>query len=73
MPAARSPRTGFADHIVPVEADKVLDHMLGNDPRPHYVHQPQLTEDRTLYPLLDRAVGDYRAWFGDSRPLICRR
>ena len=58
-PAA--PGTGFADHIVPVEADKVLDHMLTNDPRPHYVHQPQLTEDRTLYPLLDRVVGDYRS------------
>ena len=55
---------------MPVEADKVLDHMLGNDPRPHYVHQPQLTEDRTLYPLLDRVVGDYRAWFADSRPLL---
>ena len=67
-PAA--PGTGFADHIVPVEADKVLDHMLANDPRPHYVHQPQLTEDRTLYPLLDRVVGDYRAWFADNRPLL---
>jgi hypothetical protein len=66
-PAA--PGTGFADHIVPVEAGKVLDHVLANDPRPHYVHQPQLTEDRTLYPLLDRVVGDYRAWFTDSRPL----
>ena len=62
--AARSPQhpgTGFTDHIVPVEADKVLDHMLTNDPRPHYVHQPQLTEDRTLYPLLDRVIGDYRS------------
>ena len=58
-PAA--PGTGFADHIVPVEARKVLDHVLTNDPRPHYVHQPQLTEDRTLYPLLDRVIGDYRA------------
>ena len=67
-PAA--PGTGFADHIVPAEAGKVLDHMLGNDPRPHYVHQPQLTEDRTLYPLLDRVVGDYRAWFADNRPLV---
>ena len=68
QPAA--PGTGFADHVVPVEADKVFDHMLGNDPRPHYVHQPQLTEDRTLYPLLDRVVGDYRSWFADSRPLL---
>ena len=34
------------------------------------MHQPQLTEDRTLYPLLDRVVGDYRAWFAESRPLV---
>jgi hypothetical protein len=67
-PAA--PGSGYTDHIVPVEAEKVLDHMLTNDPRPHYVHQPQLTEDRTIYPLLDRAIGDYRSWFGDIRPLI---
>ena len=67
-PAA--PGSGYTDHIVPVEARKVLDHMLTNDPRPHYVHQPQLTEDRTIYPLLDRAIGDYRSWFGDVRPLI---
>jgi hypothetical protein len=67
-PAA--PGSGYTDHIVPVEAEKVLDHMLTNDPRPHYVHQPQLTEDRTIYPLLDRAIGDYRSWFGDVRPLI---
>ena len=67
-PAA--PATGYTDHIVPVEAHKVLDHMLTNDPRPHYVHQPQLTEDRTLYPLLDRVIGDYRSWFTDARPLI---
>jgi hypothetical protein len=62
--------TGFADAIVPIEAGKVLDHVLANDPRPHYVHQPQLTEDRTLYPLLDRAIGDYRSWFADNRPLV---
>jgi hypothetical protein len=66
-PAA--PGTGYAEQIVPFEADKVLDHVLSNDPRPHYVHQPQLTEDRTLYPLLDRVVGNYRSWFADSRPL----
>ena len=62
--------TGFADGIVPTEAGKILDHVLANDPRPHYVHQPQLTEDRTLYPLLDRVIGDYRSWFADDRPLI---
>jgi hypothetical protein len=69
LPPAKA-GTGFTDSIVPIEAGKVLDHVLANDPRPHYVHQPQLAEDRTLYPVLDRVIGDYRAWFGDSRPLV---
>ena len=69
LPPAK-PGTGFADSIVPTEARKVLDHVLANDPRPHYVHQPQLTEDRTLYPVLDRVIGDYRGWFADNRPLV---
>jgi hypothetical protein len=69
LPPAKS-GTGFTDSIVPTEARKVLDHVLGNDPRPHYVHQPQLTEDRTLYPVLDRVLGQYRSWFADNRPLV---
>lgn len=62
--------TGFTEEIVPAEAGDVLEHMLANDPRPHYAHQPQLTEDRTLYPVLDRALGTYRSLFADSRPII---
>jgi hypothetical protein len=69
LPPARS-GTGFADVIVPTEARKMFDHVMGNDPRPHYVHQPQLTEDRTLYPVLDRVIGDYRSRFADNRPLV---
>ncbi|MGD9525701.1 MAG: hypothetical protein AB7V44_02810 [Pseudonocardia sp.] len=67
---AADPVAGFHDGIVPVEAAKVLDHVLGNDPRPHYVHQPQLAEDRTLYPVLERVLDTYRTVYTDARPLL---
>lgn len=67
---AADPAAGFADGIVPIEAAKILAHVLGNDPRPHYVHQPQLTEDRTIYPVLERVLDGYRALYTDDRPVL---
>ncbi|WP_131735967.1 hypothetical protein [Actinomadura roseirufa] len=62
--------TGFASYIVPTDAQIALSHVLGNDPRPHYAHQSNLTEGRILYPLLDRVLGDYRAAFADNTPVV---
>lgn len=67
---ATDPAAGFLRGIVPVEAAKVLDHVLSNDPRPHYVHQPQLAEDRTLYPVLESVLDGYRGVFTDARPVV---
>lgn len=64
------PATGFEDHIVPQESRIALGHALAMDPRPHYAHQSNLTGDRILYPVLDRVLGDYRALFADSTPLL---
>ncbi|SFN87303.1 hypothetical protein SAMN05216207_102347 [Pseudonocardia ammonioxydans] len=65
------PVTGFETTVVPVEGERALGHALSNDPRPHYVHQPQMTEDRTLYPLLEFVLDDYRGLIDESsRPLI---
>ncbi|MGN0100294.1 MAG: hypothetical protein ACI39C_05075 [Dietzia sp.] len=62
--------TGFADYIVPQEARHALSHALSMDPRPHYVHQSNLTGDRILYPVLDKMLRDYRGLFDDvSAPL----
>lgn len=61
--------TGYDTHIVPQEARIALGHALGNDPRPHYVHQSNLAEDRILYPVLDKVLADYRALFADNTPL----
>ncbi|MFJ4683234.1 hypothetical protein [Streptomyces sp. NPDC088789] len=60
--------TGYDDHIVPQEARIALSHMIANDPRPHYVHQSNLAEDRILYPVLDKVLADYRALFADDTP-----
>ena len=64
------PATGYASYIIPVNARIAMSHILGNDPRPHYVHQANLAEGRILYPLLDRVLADYRALFADDAPLV---
>ncbi|MFB7451466.1 hypothetical protein [Streptomyces sp. NPDC056194] len=70
LPAPLPTATGYADHIAPQEARTALSHVLGNDPRPHYVHQSNLAEERLLYPVLDRVLADYRALFAANTPLV---
>ncbi|MBT2444607.1 hypothetical protein J7E93_31825 [Streptomyces sp. ISL-36] len=70
LPASLDPATGYASHIVPREARTALSHIVANDPRPHYVHQSNLAEERLLYPVLDRVLADYRALFAESAPLV---
>ncbi|GAA2595134.1 hypothetical protein SMC26_41020 [Actinomadura fulvescens] len=67
------PETGYDAHIIPIDARVALYHVLGNDPRPHYVHQSNIAEDRLLYPLLDRVLGDYRATFAAAAPVVNAR
>ncbi|HEX8159849.1 MAG TPA: hypothetical protein VF526_20915 [Solirubrobacteraceae bacterium] len=38
------------------EAQTMLDHILANDPRPHYLHQSNLTGDRMLFDLVDELL-----------------
>ncbi|MBT2676466.1 hypothetical protein J7E95_37920, partial [Streptomyces sp. ISL-14] len=61
--------TGYDEYIVPLEARTALGHAIGNDPRPHYAHQSNLAEDRTLYPVLDQVLADYQALFADNTPV----
>lgn len=61
--------TGYDSHIVPQEARTALGHAIANDPRPHYAHQSNLAEDRTLYPVLDQVLADYQALFADNTPV----
>ena len=61
--------TGFDDYIVPIETRIAFSHVINNDPRPHYVHQGNLTEDKIIYPVLDAVVADYRRTFSTDAPL----
>jgi hypothetical protein len=65
--------TGFAAQIVPTEVSGVLAHVLSNDPRPHFVHQSNLTGDRIAYPVLDGVLATYRTAFAENTPLVSDR
>ncbi|WP_369258102.1 hypothetical protein [Streptomyces sp. R35] len=70
LPAPLDTTTGYASYIVPLEAHTALGHVITNDPRPHYVHQSNLAEERILYPVLDKVLGDYKALYADNTPLV---
>ncbi|MEV0409585.1 hypothetical protein AB0I68_01945 [Streptomyces sp. NPDC050448] len=70
LPAPINTTTGYLDYIVPAEARTALRHVLANDPRPHYVHQSNLAEDRTLYPVLNQVLDTYRALYAPSAPIV---
>ena len=62
--------TGYADHIVPLETRIALGHVLANDPKPHFIHQSNLAEDRIAYPVLDGVLDGYEALFTEDTPVV---
>ncbi|MEV6400598.1 hypothetical protein AB0M39_38460 [Streptomyces sp. NPDC051907] len=70
LPGPLDAVTGYTDYVAPLEARIGLGHVLANDPRPHFIHQSNLAEDRIAYPVLDRIVDDYAALYADSAPLV---
>ncbi|KFG71968.1 hypothetical protein [Streptomyces mutabilis] len=70
LAAPLDPATGYAEHIVPLETRIALGHVLSNDPRPHFIHQSNLAEDRIAYPVLDGVLEGYDGLFADSAPVV---
>ncbi|MGW0336129.1 hypothetical protein ACWD0J_30495 [Streptomyces sp. NPDC003011] len=62
--------TGYAGHIVPLETRIALGHVLSNDPKPHFIHQSNLAEDRIAYPVLSGVLDGYDALFADNAPVV---
>ncbi|MFJ4240423.1 hypothetical protein ACIP17_07425 [Streptomyces iakyrus] len=62
--------TGYPDHIVPLETRIALGHVLANDPKPHFIHQSNLAEDRIAYPVLDGVLDGYEALFTEDTPVV---
>ena len=50
------------------EAGIMFRHVMGNDPRPHFAHQSNLTGDGVLYSVVDELLRRYRLYF--SPPLV---
>ena len=44
------------------EAAIMFRHVLTNDPKPHYIHQANLAEEGTAYPILDSLVGRFKKY-----------
>lgn len=68
----REPRAATRRRLAPattwtrfldLEAQTMLQHILANDPRPHYVHQSNLAGDRMLYDLVDATLDRHRDLF----------
>lgn len=70
LPAPLDPVTGYQRHIVPVERQIALGHVLANDPKPHFIHQSNLAEDRIAYPVLDGVLDSYGALFAENTPVV---
>ena len=62
--------TGYTGHIVPLETRIALGHVLANDPKPHFIHQSNLAEDRIAYPVLDGVLNGYAGLFADNTPVV---
>ncbi|OLZ62999.1 hypothetical protein AV521_40000 [Streptomyces sp. IMTB 2501] len=62
--------TGYQDYIVPLETRIALGHVLSGDPKPHFIHQSNLAEDRIAYPVLNGVIDGYDALFAASTPLV---
>ncbi|MFF6783314.1 hypothetical protein [Streptomyces sp. NPDC012510] len=62
--------TGYAEVIVPLEKRIALGHVLSNDPKPHFIHQSNLAEDRIAYPVLSGVLDGYAALFAENTPVV---
>ncbi|MER7046463.1 hypothetical protein [Streptomyces jumonjinensis] len=62
--------TGYTEYIAPLETRIALGHVLANDPKPHFIHQSNLAEDRIAYPVLNGVLDGYARLFADDTPVV---
>ncbi|SDJ87265.1 hypothetical protein [Streptomyces indicus] len=70
LDAPLDPATGYGEYIVPLETRIAMSHVVANDPRPHFIHQSNLAEDRIAYPVLDAVLKAYGDLHADNTPLV---
>jgi hypothetical protein len=70
LPAPLDTATGYSEHIAPLETRIALGHVLANDPKPHFIHQSNLAEERIAYPVLSGVLDGYEALFAANTPVV---
>lgn len=60
----------YTSSIVPTQTQIMLGYLLSNDPRPFYLHQSNLTEDRLAYPVLTGVLSAYRGLYATNTPVV---
>lgn len=68
--APLDPTTGFADYIVPLQAQLRMPDILHNDPRSIMVHATNLSGEQIILPVIDSILEQYRAMMSPSAPLV---
>jgi hypothetical protein len=65
-----NPKTGWTSVILPLEIRLVFLDTVGNDARPFFMHQSNLTGDRLGYPVMDGVLSAYRAVYSPDTPYL---
>jgi IPT/TIG domain len=56
--------------IVESVSTNMFSHVMGNDPRPHFFHQTNITGEGILYNVLGTLLAQYHEYFNSSAPII---
>lgn len=65
-----NPATGWSSYILPLQTTITLGYVLGNDPRPFYMHQSNLAEDRLALQAVGAILSAYRNGFAANTPVV---
>jgi hypothetical protein len=68
--APLSTSTGWQQYILPLQVKISLGYVTANDPRPFYMHQSNLTEDRLALQAVAGVLTAYRAAYANSTPVV---
>lgn len=68
--APLDPSTGWDSYILPQSIQIALSTVLQNDPRPYYMHQSNLTQDRLALQFTSGLLSAYRNVFATSTPVV---
>ncbi|MFE3505645.1 hypothetical protein [Kitasatospora sp. NPDC059160] len=61
---------GWADYVLPMQTRITLGYVLSNDPRPFFMHQSNLTDDRLALQTLTDILSTYRGWYTADTPMV---